>query len=59
MTLWPATAGVTQPAVSTLNAFDGPITSNMAIVPTGTVCINATATDETQLLLDVFGYFAP
>jgi hypothetical protein len=31
----------------------------MAIVPTGTVSINATATDETQLLLDVFGYFAP
>ena len=59
LTLWPATAGVTQPAVSTLNAYDGAITSNMAIAPTSTGSINATATDETQLLLDVFGYFAP
>jgi hypothetical protein len=59
LTLWPATAGVTQPTVSTLNAYDGAITSNMAIAPTSTGSINATATDETQLLLDVFGYFAP
>jgi hypothetical protein len=59
LTLWPATAGVTQPTVSTLNAFDGAITSNMAIAPTSTGSINATATDETQLILDVFGYFAP
>ena len=57
--LWPATAGVTEPTVSTLNAIDGAITSNMAIVPTSTGSINATATDETQLLIDVFGYFAP
>ena len=59
LTLWPATAGVTQPTVSTLNAYDGALTSNMAIVPTSTGSINATATEETQLLLDVFGYFAP
>ena len=58
LTLWPATAGVTQPTVSTLNAYDGAITSNMAIAPTSTGSIT-TATDETQLILDVFGYFAP
>ena len=57
--LWPATAGVTEPTVSTLNATDGAITSNMAIVPTSTGSINATAPDETQLLIDVSGYFAP
>jgi hypothetical protein len=49
--LWPATAGVTEPTVSTLNAYDGALTSNMAIVPTRKGSINATATEETQLLL--------
>ncbi len=57
--LWPATAGVTEPTVSTLNAVDGAITSNMAIAPTSTGSINATANEATQLLLDVYGYFAP
>jgi Bacterial Ig-like domain (group 3) len=57
--LWPATAGVIEPTVSTLNAYDGAITSNMAIVPTSTGSINATATEETQLLIDVSAYFAP
>ena len=57
LTLWPN--GQTQPPlVSTLNALDGMITSNMAIVPTNG-SINAYATDSTQLLLDISGYFAP
>ncbi len=33
LTLWPD--GVQQPLASTLNALDGFITNNMAIVPTG------------------------
>ncbi len=57
LTLWPN--GQTQPLVSTLNALDGMITSNMAIVPTANGSINAFSTDSTQLVLDINGYFAP
>lgn len=57
LTLWPQ--GVPQPVVSTLNAFDGAITSNMAIVPTLNGLISAYATNPTQLILDISGYFAP
>jgi len=57
LTLWPN--GETQPLVSTLNALDGMITSNMAIVPTSNGSIDAFSTDSTQLLLDINGYFAP
>ena len=57
LTLWPN--GETQPIVSTLNAWDGMITSNMAIVPTANGAINAFSTDATQLVLDINGYFAP
>jgi YVTN family beta-propeller protein len=57
LTLWPD--GEQQPVVSTLNAVDGAITSNMAIVPTNNGLIDAYATDLTQLLLDISGYFAP
>jgi hypothetical protein len=55
--LWPQ--GTTQPTVSTLNAWDGAITSNMAIVPTNNTEISAYASDSTHLILDLFGYFAP
>jgi uncharacterized protein (TIGR01370 family) len=54
---WPQ--GTTQPAVSTLNAADGSITSNMAIVPTSNGSISAFATNPTQLIFDTSGYFAP
>jgi len=57
LTLWPH--GQTQPNVSTLNAFDGAITSNMAIVPTNDGSIDAYAAGLTQLILDISGYFAP
>jgi hypothetical protein len=57
LTLWPD--GENQPVVSTLNAQDGLITSNMAIVPTMNGSIDAFATDLTQLILDISGYFAP
>jgi Chitobiase/beta-hexosaminidase C-terminal domain/Bacterial Ig-like domain (group 3) len=57
LTLW--AQGVAQPEVSTLNAIDGAITSNMAIVPTTNGTIDAYATDTTNLLLDISSYFAP
>ncbi len=49
----------TQPLVSTLNALDGAITSNMAIVPATSGEIDAFAINPTQLILDLSGYFAP
>jgi hypothetical protein len=57
LTLW--AAGGTQPGVSTLNASDGAVTSNMAIVPTKNGSVDAFSTDATQLLLDLSSYFAP
>ena len=57
LTLWPDTEG--QPNVSTLNAYDGFITSNMAIVPTKNGSIDAYAAALTHLILDISGYFAP
>ncbi len=57
LTLWPD--GETQPVVSTLNALDGWITSNMAIVPTINGKVDAFASGTTQLVLDISSYFAP
>jgi hypothetical protein len=57
LTLWPD--GTTQPVVSTLNAFDGSLTNNMAIVPTNNGKVDAYANGLTQLILDISSYFAP
>ncbi len=57
LTLWPQ--GAAQPLVSTLNALDGSITSNMAIVPAASGSVSAYASNPTQLILDISGYFAP
>jgi Bacterial Ig-like domain (group 3) len=57
LTLWPDTEQ--QPTVSTLNAKDGAITSNMAIVPNVNGKTDAWAQGYTQLILDISGYFAP
>ena len=57
LTLWPD--GSDRPVVSTLNALDGSITSNMAIVPTADGKIDAYASGITQLILDISSYFAP
>jgi hypothetical protein len=58
LTLWPD--GLGQPGVSTLNAADGNVTSNMAIVPNaGDGKIDAYAAALTQLILDISSYFAP
>jgi uncharacterized repeat protein (TIGR01451 family) len=55
---WPA--GSPQPTVSTLNALTGEITSNAAIVPAGLGgAITVYATNTTDLIVDINGYFAP
>ena len=57
LTLW--LDGGQQPGVSTLNAIDAAVTSNMAIVPTANGEIDAFASNLTQLVLDISAYFAP
>jgi hypothetical protein len=57
LTLWPD--GQQRPLASTLNAMDGMITSNMAIVPSSNGSIDAYASGITQLVLDISSYFAP
>jgi hypothetical protein len=58
LTTWPA--GSSQPIVSTLNAPTGTVTSNAAIVPAGVNgAITVFATNATDLIIDINGYFAP
>ena len=57
LTLWPF--GQNQPTVSTLNAYDGVVTSNLAIVPDTSGAVSAYAEGLTHLILDISGYFAP
>lgn len=57
LTLWPDPQQ--RPNASTLNAIDGLITSNMAIIPNADGSIDAYASDLTQLILDISSYFAP
>ena len=58
LTLWPF--GTVQPLVSTLNASDDAIVANAAIVPAGTSgAVASFVTNQTNLILDTNGYFAP
>jgi uncharacterized repeat protein (TIGR03803 family) len=57
LTLWPD--GAPRPVVSTLDALDGSISSNMAIVPSTNGKVDAYASGITQLILDISSYFAP
>lgn len=57
LTLWPDAEGM--PVVSSLNAYDGAVTSNMAIVPTLNGAVDAFAYNPTNLIMDIFSYFAP
>ena len=59
LTLWPDCPTCNQPLASTLNALDGAITSNMAIVPNIDGSTDAYASNLTQLILDISAYFAP
>jgi hypothetical protein len=56
LSLWPQ--GQTWPMTSTLNATDGALTSNMALVPTTNGSISLYTTDSTHVILDLSGYFA-
>ena len=56
MTLWPA--GQPWPLASTLNASDGVVTSNMALVTTTNGSISILPSNPTHVILDISGYFA-
>ncbi|HLJ51125.1 MAG TPA: hypothetical protein VKU01_34190 [Bryobacteraceae bacterium] len=57
LTVWPS--GQPQPFVSTLNATDGRIVANAAIVAAGTNgAVNLFASDPTDVVIDINGYFA-
>ncbi|HLJ44419.1 MAG TPA: nidogen-like domain-containing protein [Bryobacteraceae bacterium] len=59
LTTWPGTPAQL-PIVSTLNAFDGRVIANAAIVPAGgTGGIGVFVSNTTDLVIDVNGYFAP
>lgn len=55
LTLWPQ--GAAQPLASTLNAIDGAVTSNMAIVPAANGSISIFGSNPTHLVMDISGYF--
>jgi len=58
LTVWPA--GDVRPNASTLNSFDGKIVANAALIPAGpSGAINVYATDATDLIVDINGYFVP
>ena len=57
LTLW--AQGQSQPTVATLNALDGAVTSNLALVPANHGSITMFPSNPTHLILDIFGYFAP
>ena len=58
LTTWPT--GQSQPYVSTLNALQGQIAANAAIVPAGTDgSIDVFTSNTTHVVIDINGYFAP
>jgi hypothetical protein len=58
LTVWPT--GSPFPTVSTLNSLDGRIVADAAIVPAGSSgSISVFASDDTDVFIDVDGYFAP
>ncbi len=58
LSAWPA--GANQPLVSTLNSPVGAVVANAAIVPAGNGgAIDIFVTNQTHVILDINGYFAP
>jgi hypothetical protein len=58
LTIWPT--GEAQPTVSTLNAVQGQVLANAAIVPGGTSgSVDIYVTNTTDVILDINGYYAP
>lgn len=57
LSLW--SPGQSMPVVSTLNAVDGALTSNFAIVPGYSGLFNGFSSNSTHVFFDLSGYFAP
>lgn len=58
LTVWPA--GQPRPVIATLNSVDGRIKANAAIIPAGSgEAISVYATQTTDVVLDIDGYFVP
>jgi RHS repeat-associated protein len=59
LTLWPQ--GQVRPTVASLNALDGAITSNLAIVPDNITngSISLFPSNPTHVVMDISGYFGP
>jgi len=57
LTMWPDGDG--QPLASTLNAVDGAVTSNMAVIGNNDGKSDAYVSNSTQLIVDISAYFAP
>ena len=58
LTAWPA--GQSQPLVASLNDPTGTILANAVVVPAGTGgAVNVFTTDNTDLVIDIDGFFAP
>jgi hypothetical protein len=58
LSVWPTGSGA--PSVSTLNAPDGIVAANAAIIAAGTNgAISLFASNETDVLIDIDGYYAP
>lgn len=58
LTVWQT--GQNRPLASTLNALTGAITANAAVIPAGTGGeISTYASNDTDLVIDINGYFAP
>jgi hypothetical protein len=58
VTVWPT--GALEPFVATLTSLDGRLRTNAAIVPAGTNgAVSVFATDTTDVILDINGYFVP
>jgi len=58
LTVWGT--GQPQPLTSTLNSLDGTILANAAIAPAGTDgAVSFFGTNDTDLVVDINGYFAP
>jgi hypothetical protein len=56
--IWPA--GQPQPLASTLNSLDGRVKANAVVIAAGTGgAVSVYATDATDLVLDIDGYFVP
>src|ERR1019366_1108211 len=58
LTVWPT--GQPRPVVATLNSLDGRIKANAIIIPAGSgEAISVYATNTTDVVLDIDGYFVP